>query len=276
MIDAALEKGDDKVIEGVFQLARQTNPDAVAEIAALEADYRAKAAAERERKEQERIARLAGAGLFANWKGQVELGASRSTGNSDNLGLYGALNLNREGLQWRHKLDARADIQETNGATTTERVLAAWQPNYKVDERLYAFGLAQYEHDRFLGYSSRYTLGGGAGYGVIAGERVKLDVEGGPAFRYTDAVGAGGGSTVAGRASLALKWQITPSLQFGQTGALYLEQGDSSASASTTLDTKLIGALKARFSYNIQYERDAPPGVKAVDTLSRATLVYSF
>jgi putative salt-induced outer membrane protein len=276
MVDAALASGDAKMIEHVLLLAGQTNPGAAAELQGIESAYRKKVAAEQTRAEEERLARIANAGMLDSWSGQVEMGAARSTGNSDTLGLYGAANLTREGLQWRHKLDARVDVQETAGATTTERVLAAWQPNYKVDDRLYTFGLAQYEHDRFLGYSNRYTLGGGAGYGVIAGEKVKLDVEGGPAYRYTDVIDGPNDAKLAGRASMTFNWQVTPTVQFVQAGSLYLEDGDSSASASTTLDTKLVGALKARFSYNIQYERNAPPGVNAIDTLSRATLVLSF
>ncbi|WP_106639881.1 DUF481 domain-containing protein [Allosphingosinicella vermicomposti] len=276
MIDAALDSGDAKAVETVLALARKANPDAIAEIDVIENAWRSDMTVRAAEAERVRTEELRAADMLDNWKGQVELGASRSTGNSDSLGLYGATNLEREGIQWRHKLSARADIQETNGQATTERVLAAWQPNFKFDDRLYIFGLGQYEHDRFLGYINRYTLGAGAGYGVLKGGPVTLDVEGGPALRHTDFYDDGRETKVAGRASMALAWKITPTFHFAQTGSLYLEKGDSSASASTTFDTKLIGALKARFSYNIQYERDAPAGRDPVDTLSRATLVYSF
>ena len=276
MIEAAIADGNPKTVDAVIALARKTNPEAAEELQGIETAFRAREAEEKAEKERLRIAELENAGLLENWKGQVELGASRSTGNSDNLGLYGATNLTREGLRWRHKLTARADVQESRGLRTTERVLAAWQPNYKFDERAYTFGLAQYEHDRFLGYDDRYTLGVGGGYGLLASERVKLDIEGGPALRYTEFEGEGEETKVAGRASMTFSWAITPTLQLGQTSSVYLEKGDSSATALTTLDTKLLGALKARFSYNVQYERDAPPGRKQVDTLSRATLVYSF
>jgi len=103
-----------------------------------------------------------------------------------------------------------------------------------------------------------------------------VDFEGGPAFRRTAFTDGGTASTLAGRASLDFNWKIAPTLQLTQNSALYVESGDTSASALTALDTTLLGALKARFSYNIQYERNAPTGVKPVDTLSRATLIYSF
>jgi len=276
MIEAAIDGGDAATIDSTIALARKTNPYAAAEIDAIEKEVRARRDARVRAAAEERQARIAEAGLLDNWKGQVEFGGSRSTGNSRTLGLYGALSGEREGLHWRHKFAGRADLQEASGITTTQRALASWQPHYKFDERLYAYGLAQYEHDRFLGFDNRYTASGGMGYGVVATQSVKIDIEGGPALRHVDSTTGPNTTALAGRASMSLGWKITPTLQLTQTGALYLESGDNSATATTALDTKLIGDLKARFSYNVQYERDAPRGVRPVDTLTRATLVYSF
>lgn len=276
MIDAATTGDDPAAVAAVVKVARQTNPAFTAEIDRLYAAWNDRIRARREAVDRAARERLEAAGVLDNWKGEIEAGASRSTGNSSSLGLYGAVGFTREGIDWRHKLSGRIDVQETNGATTTERASLSWQPNYKVDDRLYAYGLGQYEHDRFLGYDHRLTLGGGMGYGVIAEKTMKLDIEGGPALRYTDFIDDPARTTVAGRASLAFRWSITPTLQLAQNAAVYVESGNSDASATTSLDTRLIGSLKARFSYNVKYEGDAPAGRDAVDTLSRATLVYSF
>lgn len=276
MIDAAMTDGDARSVATVIALARRTNPEAAAEIDAIETGWRTQLAEKRAREAAEKQERLASAPMFENWTGKLEFGASRSTGTSNNFGLYGALSGERQGLDWRHKLNARADIQRTNGVTTTERVLASWQPSVKVRDRLYTYGLAQYEHDRFLGYRHRYTAGGGIGYGLIASGPVSLEVEGGPAYRLTDLNDGTTSKTIAGRASVDFNWKITPTLQFSQTGSLYLEEGDRTAATLTALDTKLLDKLKARLSYNIQYERDALRAVDRTDTLSRATIIYSF
>jgi len=276
MIEEAMAEGDERAVATVVRFAKQAVPAAAKDIDALHDDYRARIRAKKA--EEERVAReaLASAGPFERWDGQAEIGASRSTGNTENLGVYVSLNANREGLQWRHKFVARAELQETNGVTTTERFLLSWQPNYKFDERLYAFGIGQYEHDRALGYDSRYTLGGGVGYAVLAQPDMKLDFEGGPALRYTDERRKGDSFTLAGRASLHLKWKVTPTLELTQNSSLFFEAGDSSASALTAIDTKVLSALKARLSYNLLYEGGAPSGAKSLDTVTRATLVYSF
>jgi len=276
MIDAATTSGDASTVAAVVSMARQTNPGFIAEIDQLNDAYNGHVRAQREAAEHAARERLAAANILDLWKGQVELGGSRATGNTDSLGLYGALGLTRDGLNWRHKLNARADLQKTNGVTTTERINASWQPNYKFDARLYAYGLAQYEHDRFLGFENRYTVGGGLGYRVVAKPKMTIDLEGGPAVRHTDFTDESPETAIAGRASVQMKWTLSPTLQFAQDTAIYLETGNNNVVSTTSLDTRLIGALKMRLSYNIQYERDAPAGSKSLDTLSRATLVYGF
>lgn len=276
MIEAAIAGGDPKAVEIVLGLARQTNPEAAEEIDRIGEGFRADLSAREAAEARAAQERLASASMFDAWKGEVELGATRSTGTTDSLGFFAAASGTREGIKWRHKFAARADIQETNDVTTTERILVSWQPNLKFADRFYAYGIAQFEYDPLLGYDSRYTLGGGLGHAVLAREGLRLDVEGGPVVRVTDPVDAARRADVAGRASLDLAWAITPTLSFKQTGAFYYQPGETSGTTLSALEATLIGDLKARLSYNVQYEKDAPPGTSSVDTTSRATLIYSF
>ncbi|WP_404713973.1 YdiY family protein [Sphingomonas sp. MMS24-J13] len=276
MIAAAYRTGDDATINAVVGVAKATFPNEVAVIDRLAAgDAAVLAATRKDAQERERI-RIQQARFFEIWKGELEAGASRSTGTTRSLGIYASAKLARDGLDWRQKFSARLDVQQTDNVTTTERLIAAWQPNYKFDERLYAYGLTQYEHDRTLGYNSRFTLGAGVGYTVLATSNAKLEVEGGPAFRHTDYTDEPTHNTVAARASLTGKIALSPTVSISQDAALFFEAKDTTISATSALETTLIGALKAKFSYNIQYEQNAPEGAHALDTVTRATLVYGF
>jgi putative salt-induced outer membrane protein len=276
MIEAAISSGDKKAIETVIRLARQTHSFAGGEIDEIGERWRLRVVeAEAEQKRAAQLA-LADAGLFDKWKGQVELGASRSTGRSSYVGLFSSVAFDREGLRWRHKIQGRAELQEGRNVTNVERIVASWQPNYKFGDRLYAYGLAQFEADPIQGYDGRYTAGGGLGYAVLNQGKAKLNVEGGPALRRIDQVDDAGYASIAARASLNFRWSIAPNLELKQTSALYFEEGDSNASALTTIDAQVIGPLKARFSYDVRYEDRLRSGQSHLDTLSRATLVYSF
>jgi putative salt-induced outer membrane protein len=276
MIETAIAKGDKATIESVLAVARQAAPEAAEEIDRHELTWRGQAAVTSAVVAQIRRAELRSASVVENWNGEVEAGASRSTGSTSNFGLLGSFDLKREGEEWVHRLTARAEVQSTNDETTTERVIAAWQPSYRFDDKVYAFGLAQYEHDPFAGYDHRYTLGGGLGWRAFTGDRFKLELEGGPTWRQVYEVDGVTRSSLAGRGSLNLDWRLTPTLSLTQKTAVYLEGDDGSVVANTALDTKLIGNLKARFSYNVQYERNPPIGTAALNTQSRATFVYGF
>ena len=273
---AAFDARDDEALKSIFKLARRTNPRAGAQIEALEARYAAERAEELARNAREKAEKLAAASLLEYWKGEVELGGSRSTGNTDSIAVYGAVRFEREGLKWRHLINGRIDFQRSDGDTTADRWKFSWQPNYKASEAVFIYGLGQYERDRFLGFHNRYTLSAGVGWTLISSPETKLSIQGGPAGRYTDYVDKGARVTGAGRASLAFRWQISPTLSLSQDAAVYLEEGDRSATSITTLETRLIGALKARMSYDVQYEEGNADGRKPLDTTSRATLVYSF
>jgi putative salt-induced outer membrane protein len=276
MIDAAIASGDKKAVEMMMRFARETNGHAAAELDRIQADWDRHLAQSEESHRRERQEMLAAAGLLDNWKGQVELGASRATGRSSNLGLYGAIGFDREGVKWRHKLSARADLQRNRGITSTKRVIASWQPNYAFEKRLYAYGLSQFEYDPIQRYHGRYTLGGGLGYDLLTAPTARLAVEGGPAFRHTDRIDRPSQSVLASRASVNFSWTIGPELELKQTGAVYYEGGDSSANALTTLDARILGPVKARFSYDLRYESRRELADNSLDTLSRVTLVYSF
>ena len=276
VLTAAVDSGDPAAVAAVVRFAKTTNPETAGQIDRINEAYLARVAARKAREARERRDELLLAGPLDFWKGEIELGASRSTGNTDALGVYVAARANRDGIDWRHKLTARLDYQRTNGVTSTERGIVSYSPNYKIDDQLYTFGLGQYERDRFLGYTTRLTAGGGLGYSVFREGPIKLDLEGGPAFRQTDYVDQPSESGLAARASMAMTWRITPKVNLTQNAAFYLEPDNRSANSSTALDTTILGSLKARFSYNVQYERAAPTRNRSVDTLSRATLVYGF
>jgi len=276
MLDAAYRSGDDTTIRSVIGVAKATFPDQSVEIDRLAAGDAAVLAQSRKEAQMRQQERIAEATFFEIWKGELELGASQSNGTSDVGGVYLSAKLTRDGLAWRQKFTARIDYQRSNGVTTTERALAAYQPNYKLSDDSYVFGLVQYERDRSLGYLNRETFGTGIGLTAFKSPRGKVDFEGGPALRVTDFIDQPNRTTLAARGSLAARYTLSPSLNFSEDASLFVESGDTTASSTSAIDTRLIGRLKAKLSYNIQYEQDAAFGQKSLDTVGRATLVYAF
>lgn len=286
MIDAAITSGDEGKVRIVAELARTTNPSDIAEIDAIVATFEANVAARKAAEAEARQAALREADLFDNWSGKGELGGFRATGNSSNTGLTAGLTVDRQGIAWRHRLTGRVDYQRANGTTTREQFLARYEPNVNVSDNFYVYALAQYERDRFQGFSGRYAISGGMGYQALKGEDVQLSVKAGPAYRVTEFIDGREESRIAGLVALDFDWNITERLKLTQDTNAVAETGGSavaiidsrntSIDLITGLDATIAKSLKARFSYAVEYDSNPPPGAVQTDTLSRVTLIYDF
>ena len=286
MIEAAIATGDAAKVKTVVELATQTHPDGTAEIDTLQAAFldrqREIAAAEQARRDAE----LRSAGLFDNWSGTGQIGAFQSSGNSDNVGVTLSLALNRTGMDWQHRLRAAADYQRSNGRTSREQYHASYEPRYQVNGDLFSYALAQYERDRFQGFSSRYSLSGGLGYQVFDEDALKLTVKAGPSWRSVDYLDGTGESSFGGLAGMDFDWQIAKSLKLTQDANMVADSGgaatvivdsiSTSVLATTGLEAKISDGLTTRLSYAVDYNSNPPVGAVSTDTQTRFTLVYGF
>ncbi|MDQ0251113.1 putative salt-induced outer membrane protein [Sphingomonas kyeonggiensis] len=269
MLEAAMQSGNENDVAVIVKYARAADPESADKLVKIAADWRDS----RLKKAQ---AKIRSADFFALVKGHAELGGYVTTGNTENVGIAAAMELKRDGLDWRHKLRVQADYQESLGITTRERYLAAYEPNWKFDDRAYLYGAAQYESDRFSGFSDRVSLSSGIGYSAIKSPAVKLDLEVGPAFRYTRFLDQPAESNAAARGSLDFGWKITKGISVTQNASAYLQDANSTISSKSALLTRLFGPLSAQFSYSLQFESTPAIGRKTTDSTSRAALVVDF
>ena len=269
MLEDAIASGNENDITTVVRYARNAVPEAADAIDAMADVWRDEKTASRSRTLRE-------ATFFDLWHGRVELGGFATTGNSQNIGLTGIVDLTREGLQWRHKLRFQGDYQESFNVVSREHYVASYEPNFKLNANNYVYGAAQYESDRFLGYFNRISASSGAGYSAIRKPRMTLDVELGPAFRHTEFTDGRIESALAARGNLNFVWKLTPAMTFNQNASAYVQKFNSTVSTNSALNAKLFGPLSAALSYNVQYESEPPLGRRTTDTITRASVVYSF
>ena len=284
MIDAALRSGDAAGLDVVVRYAKQAHPQAAETIDAQIAAFRAANTSETPAPAAAPTTQLAAKAkqepvkteASIKYSGEGELGAFTTTGNAPGIGLAAGLKLISEGTDWRLSLLGRADYQETSNVVVREQYRVSAEPNYKFDERGYVYGLGQYEQDRFQGFHARYSLSGGVGYNVLTGDDAKLSVKAGPAWRHTRLVTGMNESVLAGLASVDIKVKLTPTIQLTEAASAYVDEQRSTLFSVAALDSQLIGKLKARLSYTVQYESNPALGRAPTDTTSRLTLVYGF
>ena len=276
MIDAAIVDGNADQVAAIVAIAEKTNPDDVAEIKALHEAFLEARKAKIAAKDKRKVEQIRSARLLDLWKGKGEAGAFRSTGNNDSLGLTAGLTLERIGIDWRHKIDARADYQDQNGQTTREQYRLSYQPDYTVSDKTFVYGLGQYQNDRFQGFHSRISLSGGAGYRFYDRKDLNLEVKGGPAWRWTDYVDGHKESSLSGLAAMDFEWQLADGIRLTQAASAYVEQANSTYNSLTGIEAGFGKGLKTRLSYSYEHDTDPAPGAYNTDTMTRFTFIYGF
>jgi putative salt-induced outer membrane protein len=267
MIEAAA--GDAAKLGVVADIAKQTNPASAAEIDARVAEINAAQAKAREEK-------LASQGLMDGWSGQGEAGGFFSTGNTENRGVAVGVTVTKETRSWKHSVRALVDYQENEGVTSRERYFAGYEGNWKFSRRGYVLLALGYERDPFTGFNSRFSESIGIGYRVIDSKRLSVALEAGPSLRQTRFTDGVNDNVLAARGALNAKWIINDALTFTQNASIFHDEFNTSVYALSALTARLSGKLSARFSFQFNSESDPPAGRETVDTVTRATLVYSF
>lgn len=276
MLEAAMRTEDSAAVAAVVKFALETQPYDKAEIKDMHRTYldrRARSAAAKTKEETDRIR---AAGVFELWKGQVEAGAFRNTGNTTNFGFTAGVKLNRKGIDWEHAVVLSMDYQKDSDTVTREQYGASYQPRYTLNDGLFTYGRAQFERDQIQGFNARFSVSGGLGYRVIERPRMTLSVEAGPALRRTYYTGAPNETTWSGLTSLDFDWKINQTLKLTQDATSYVGSDDSTITSLTALEAGVARGLKAKVSYAIEHETSPPIGSLKTDTTSRFTLVYGF
>ena len=212
------------------------------------------------------------------WTGQIALGGSLATGNTDRQ----ALDLDSKfQLQSDHRQDVfkvLGDLARENGLLTAERTLASAQSNFDISkDKLYVFGFAQYDRDRFAGFNYEAEIGPGLGYRFVRTDRLNFSVELSTGY-YRASLTAGGGreNEIFTRGSAKVEYKITDTAQIANEALVtgYNERVNIEDTFSIT--STLIRKLATRISIDARYNTDPPAGLKHTDTLSKISLVYAF
>lgn len=213
---------------------------------------------------------------FSAWDGEVDLGGTINTGNTDAKAFSGSVKLSHAVGLWRHKIAAQFDYGRNNGVLSKRRLLASYQLNYETDDRIYAFGRSEYENDKFSGFGYRLYGGTGVGYRVFNSDALQWSLEVGPGGRYVDNSSTGGAETdFIFRTATSFKWLVLPSTVLSQDMEYLLNHSDT-LNSTTSLTVALTDKLSGRVSFIVRNDTNPPTGAVNTDTTTKASIVYGF
>lgn len=226
------------------------------------------------------------------WSGKLSVGGSHRSGARTIVNSDLGAEVEHEYDKWRNELDASYDYDRSGDRVNTRRFQARGKTRRALPGRAYTFGLLQYKNDKLSGFDYQITEAAGIGYRVVNSRRFWWDLEVGPSLRQsrireTEEVV----QEIFFRGGSELTWKISDTAEFSnETSVLYngnkieveavteasgFQEGDEVSNVSA-LDLTVIGNLTARFSMEVSYTSDPPPGGHRTETLSKVALVHRF
>jgi putative salt-induced outer membrane protein YdiY len=233
----------------------------------------------------------------------LELGVLSTSGNKSSAAVKANVKYNQEFDQWRnqyvlsglYKKDEVAFIQ--NGQPTTKKQVSAEQyftsaqTAYKLDDQhkaIFLFG--SYDDTRFSGYDYQAAIALGFTDRLFETTNSFLDYSVGPgmAFTRTEELFANNGTmlvdntsneTAILRAAVNYQYSFSETAKFTQiiSSDIALESDSNTRTKSeSAVIANLNQALAMKASVTVANNSKAPLGLKATDTQTALTLVYTF
>ena len=211
------------------------------------------------------------------WSGEIDVGGSRATGNTESEQVNAALRVGYQSGPWDSTANVSYDFAKDSGEINTQRLRVGGNTKYRFTDRFFAYGLIDYDDDRFSGFNYELTQSGGLGYRPIHTDDWEVEVSAGPALRISERKDTGEQDVEPGvRGDLRIAWNITEDSSLTNTSSVTWGQERMMMENTTALTMKVIGQLSGRLSYNIRHNTDVPQGTEGTDTLTKASLVYAF
>lgn len=267
----------------IFKLVEELRADwMTADQVEVLADYR-EAVAAAEKKERDR-----GIWYYTDpkyWNPKLELGAGTASGDTSEQSIALGFSINRDFDKWSHKFDARLDYAERQSVVTRDRLDFIQESSWNVFQKGFVNNFTQVEFDRFSGFDWRVTEVIGVAYQLLESDKQKLRITAGPGFRFSRVEEAIEGDVITpaftrqeviGRFGANYSLKLGDGITFEETAAGVLGTSSFRLDNSAILSAQINSSLAARLRFDVVYETDVPVGTSEIDTVTRATIVYTF
>jgi putative salt-induced outer membrane protein len=211
------------------------------------------------------------------WSGNVVLGATVRTGNTDNAGVTGEGTVRFDDGPWHHRGKAAGDYLRNRTVTQEQSYEAEYEVRYDLDERNFTYGLARYEDDRFSGYDYEATSSAGLGRHLVKEQGHEWTATLGPGFRVAQPSDSESQERAVGaRFTNLLSWELSDSAKVENETEAQADRERVRINNDVALKVRLVEQLSAQLSFGFEYRSDAPDDAEHSDTTTRAAIVYDF
>jgi putative salt-induced outer membrane protein len=221
------------------------------------------------------------------WSGSVAGGYTAVSGNSDTTTANFKGEVFYDTERWHHSALATALGASQDNETSAEAYKAQLKTKRDLSEVVYAFGLAEYNNDRFSAYEYQIFEAIGLGWRVLYTGAQELNLEAGvgatqsrlrqvepPATPLTSSEREV--YEIIGRAAVDYHWHISENAVFSEKLATNIGSDNTYIESLTELKAGIIGDIALVLGYLVKHNTDVLPGTEKTDTQTSISLEYKF
>jgi len=213
------------------------------------------------------------------WKGNIAVGASQQTGNTERKGA----SVGAEAM-WKGEADRFTgrflwNYAEDKDDITARNTYGLLKYDHFFTKRFYGYMAAEGFNDKFKDWRLRYVVGPGAGYQFWDDEVKFFLLEGGLAYAYEDLYTGQNRDYLSARLAADFRYKLGKYLTFGDQFVIYpnLEYGGEYTLRNEAYILSPIGAgWNLKLSNIWERNSDPPPGIIKDDLTWILALQYTF
>lgn len=210
------------------------------------------------------------------WSGSVEGGLDVRNGNTEQKDLYFKGAVSRAYGKWKHTLAGEALNQEQSDVRTGEKYRAGWNTDYSITDRLFAFGQAEWNKDRFSGYDYRTNEVLGLGYNIFKTDALIWDVRAGLGMEQIKTETGDSSNDPLLKLGTHAEYKFNEHVSLTEDAEALLTNELQTYHSVTALKSKVAEHLALRAGYDVQVLSDVPAGRKKTDSYTFLGVVYDF
>ena len=219
--------------------------------------------------------------LGPNWKNQLALGVSNTTGNDETTTFAGELSFHYEKKPDELSLKFLGAYGMSNGSQNAGLFAQTAVYRHMIDDRLFLYVDDDVRYDAIKGISLQATATGGLGYKLFDQEKFKLDVRGGPGATYQKTFDGRENIAAAAEAGLRLQYIINERVNLTHEDTYTTSLCDFDMwriHSETALNIKLDleRGLGLKLAFYDDYENQVSAGRKNNDTRLMLSLTLDF
>ncbi len=213
------------------------------------------------------------------WDGNLSLGGSRQTGNTERESASVGLEARRKTVKDRFTLRFLYNIATEESSLTERSVFGALKYDYLMTTSFYWYLSVEMLSDEFRDLNLRTVVGPGVGYRFWDEETREFSMEAGVAYFSEDFKEAEDNQFATGRVALDLRYLLFYGVEFVDHFVIYpdLENfGDYQLRNEASLAKKLGGNWSLKLSNILEYDSAPPEDVESTDLAWLAGIQYDF